>query len=268
MLERLRLHTVTLLKFYLRSRLLLSFAAVLLGLWLLGLVPFFLTGSSGDRFETLKAVSWQLQSFSWFYTAAIGLFALWTHVHQRNTSMIFTRPGAPQIWLASVFLSAIIVAAAIHAAAAAVTFVLSVAWGIPYQIGFLWLAFDGIIESIVIVSILTGLAAAIHPVIAVLALLFLNESMFLWLDTMLLGAAQASEPGIWLTLVERAVRALYTIAPMLDPFASKTAAVSESLRVSLADWGYLGGGLAYAALVFVLFFFFADHHLRRRLLTQ
>ncbi len=267
MREHLWLHTVTMLRFYLRSRLILSFAAVLLGLWTLSLVPFLLLESSGDRFNLLKMLSDQLRSFAWVYTAALGLFALWSHVHHRHTSLVFTRPVSPELWLASVFLAAIMVTVAIHGAGLIVTGVLSLAWGIPYQAGFVWLTLDGILESIIVVSVLTALAAAIHPVIAVFVMLLLNDGLFMWIDTMLLGYEKARGSSAILSSAEHVVRAVYIVLPILDPFGEKTGEVAGSLRVTSADWRYLGLTMAYALLVFGVCFLFADYRLRRKALV-
>jgi hypothetical protein len=264
MLERLRLHTSTHLRFYVRNRLLLGFALIVLALWTLGLVPFFLMVSSGDRFDTLRTLSGQIRSYAWFYTAALGLFALWSHVSNRSVTLVFTRPGAPEIWLGSIFLSVFLVALAVQAVGVAVTFVLSVAWDIPYQAGFLWLTLDSLLETVIVVSALTALASAIHPVIALLVFIVFNEDLLFSLDTMLLGAIDAWGPSPILSVIERGVRAIQVTVPWLDPFASQTGAVESSLRVTPSDWGYLAATAGYAAATFVFFFLFADYFLRRR----
>ena len=88
----------------------------------------------------------------WFYTAAMGLFALWWHTTQRTTSLVFTRPAPPEVWLASVFGSAILLAITIHAVGFLTTVTLCLVWGIPVQAGFLWLSIDAVFESIILVS--------------------------------------------------------------------------------------------------------------------
>jgi hypothetical protein len=264
MAERLRQHTITHLRFYLRNRLLLGFALIVLALWTLGLVPFFLMQSSGDRFDTLNALSSQIRSYAWFYTASLGLFALWSHVSTRSVTLVFTRPGAPEIWLASIFLSVFLVALAVHAVGIVVTFALSAAWDIPYQAGFLWLTLDSLLETVIVVSALTALASAIHPVLALLAFVVFNEALLFNVDSMLLGAIQAWGPNSFLIAVERGVRAIQVTVPWLDPFSSHTTAVEYSLRVTASDWGYLAATAGYAAAAFVFFFLFADYFLRRR----
>lgn len=263
MLERIYLHTITLLRFYARSRLLLGFALIVMVLWALGLIPFFLFDSDIDRFETLKLVSGQIRSYAWFYTAGLGLFALWSHMSHRSTSLIFTRPGPPELWLASVWLSVFTVAMIVHLIGAAVTLALSLAWGIPYQVGFIWLMLDSLLETVIVVSALTAMASFVHPVIAVLVFAVFNESTFYRLDILLLGLIEGRGGSPLLTAAEGAVRAVYTAMPMLDPFVEKTGSL-DSLRVELSNWGYLAATAGYAALACTFFFIIADLGLRRR----
>ena len=258
------IHTVSLLKFYARSRLILAFALVVLGLWSLGLIPLFMFDSSGGRFETLKYLSSQMHGLVWFATAALGLFAIWSHVNHRNTSLVFTRPNPPEAWIAAVFLSAFTVAVVAHVVMTALTMTLALAWHIPIQAGFVWISLDSIFESIIIVSALTALATAIHPIIAVIAFAVFSESVFYQLDLLLLSYMQSGHHGIALRGLEWLVRAVHAAVPMLDPFATDTAAVANSLRVTPADWAYLAATGAYAALCFLFFFLFADYCLRRR----
>ena len=262
--DALLVHTLAHLKFFARSRLLLGLALVLGGVWALGLVAFVVLESWGDRFETLKTIASQLRMFAWFYTAAMGLFALWWHTTQRATSVVFTRPCRPEIWLASVFTSALLVALVIHGAGFVLTLCLSLAWGIPFQAGFLWLALDGLLESIIIVSVLTGLSAVIHPALAILAIVFFSESTFFYFDTMLLGYIDARGASIWASAGEGLMKGIYLALPMLDPFHTNTREVEMTLRVSSAAWKQLGLTASYALFAFTFWFLFAARRLRRR----
>ena len=263
----LRLHTVAHLRFFARSRLLLGLAIVMAVMWGLGFIPFMLAGTMGDRFDALKTIASQVRGFAWFYTAAMGLFAFWWHTSQRTTTLILTRPGRPEHWLASIFLAAIVVAIAVHALGFLLVTGLAVAWGVPFQAGFAWTALDGILESIVMISVLTGLAAALHPILSVLVVMVFSEWTFYSLDTMLLGYLKANPSAPWLRGAEWAVHGVYAILPMLDPFASRTSSVEGTLRVARGDWMYLGATAVYAAVVFCFWFLFADQRLRRRALS-
>lgn len=262
-LEALRLHIGTHLRFFARSRLLLGLAIVLGALWGLGLVAFLMMASSSDRFDMLKTISEQLRSFGWFYTGATGLFALWWHTTHRSTSLVFTRPGPPEVWLASIFASAIILAIAIHAVGLLTTVILCVSWSIPLEPGFLWLSVDAVFESMILVSVLTGLGTLMHPALVILVVAFFTESLFLWFDTMLLGYMEAYGAKWWVAGVEWAVRAVHSVAPMLDPFAKQTREVANSMRVSVADWTYLAGTGGYALVMCFFWFMVANYKLRR-----
>src|SRR5262249_51364120 len=256
------LHAVTLLKFYARNRLILAFTMLVLVIWGLGMVPMFLYESAGGRFETLKYISSQLHGLVWIGTAGLGLFAVWSHANNRTTSLVFTRPGRPEAWTAGVFLSAFAVAVVAHAAAFALTAGLSAAWHIPLQTGFLWTTLDAICESVIIISALTALATAIHPVIAIIAIAVFSEGMLYSLDTFVLGYMKGRPVGAGMRLVEWLIRAVHATVPMLNPFSGQTASVESSLRALPADWGYLAATASYAAVAFLFFFLFADHFMR------
>jgi hypothetical protein len=267
MLEALRLHIVTHLRFFARSRLILGLGLVLTALWTLGFLMFVLMESSGDRFDVLKTVSTQFRWFAWFATAAMGMFALWWHTSQRTVTLVLTRPGPPEIWLMSVFGSAFLVAVVLHTTGLLLTLGLSLVWGIPYQPGFVWLSIDGVLESVIMVSLLTGLGAGLHPVLALLVVAFFTESTFYAFDTLLLAYLESHGNVLWVSLIEKAVRAVHIVLPMLNPFSEHTAEVERSLRVAYSDWGYLGSTAVYAAAVFTFWFLFADYRLRRKALS-
>ncbi len=265
--ETLWLHTVTHLRFFARSRVLLGLAVVLALIWAIGLLSLVLLDSSNDRFNMLKMIAGQLRWFAWFYTAGMGLFAYWWHTTQRTTTLIFTRRGRPELWLTSIFGSAFLAAALIHGLGLLVTTGLSLAWGIPWQSGFVWLAIDGLLESVIVVSVLTGLAAALHPIVALLVVAFFTESLFYQIDAMLLGYLQAHGHSLGVAAIEYIVRGIHLAAPMFDPFSEHTGTVEQTLRAARGDWYYLGGTACYAFVVFSFWFIFADYRIRRRLLS-
>jgi hypothetical protein len=119
----------------------------------------------------------------------------------------------------------------------------------------------------IVVSVLTGLAAVLHPVIAVLVVLFFTESNFYMFDVMLRGYMDSSGGTPAIRMLEYAIRAVYSVLPMLSPFESHTRAVEGSLRVTAKDWMYLGATAGYALTVFSFWFLFADYRLRRRVLN-
>jgi hypothetical protein len=200
----------------------------------------------------------------WFLSAGLGLFVTSSHLRNRSVQVVLTRPGSPQIWLASVFLSALIVAAATQAVGAIVTFLLSLAWDVPYQIGFLYIALDAVFEAAIVVAILTTLGAVMHPILAVLAALLFNEGTFYSLRYGLELLSFQGHGGGFIAALKPIVTAIHVALPMLDPFSEQTRTVAMSLRVSGADWAYLLATAAYSAGVILVCFLLADVALRRR----
>ena len=140
----------------------------------------------------------------------------------------------------------------------------SLASGVPYQTGFLWIAIDRTFESLIVISVIGAVGAAVHPAMAALAFVFLNESMLKSLLWMVMAAREAGNSSIWLRVADGIVSGVYAVVPMLDPFSSKTEGVAQSARATLSDWGYLGAAAAYSGLTAVFCFLLAVWVLRRR----
>jgi hypothetical protein len=262
--ELLWLHTATHLRFYKRSRLVLGFALLVGGLWAAQLIPFFFLSSTGSRFELLKGISEQCRTLGWFLAAGLGLFTVSSHLRSRSVELLMTRPGRPHVWLASIFVASFGVAFGIQLLAALVTVGLSIAWDIPYQAGFAFLSVKSLFETMIVISFLTMLGTALHPVIAALVAIIVNDQTLYGLNYMFQGLASADLGGAWLDWVASLLRAVYLALPMLDPFGEQTASVAATLRVSRGDWTYLAAIAAYSLTVTFIFFVLSDEVLRRR----
>jgi hypothetical protein len=262
--ERLWLHVVSHLRLYRRSRIVLGVGLVIIGIWSLAMLPMFFGGTASARFTQLQQLSAQLSGLGWMLSAALGLYVTSTHLRNRSVQVILTRPGSPQVWLGSVFVSALLVAVALQAFGALVTFLLSILWDVPYQVGFAYLAIDAVFEAAIIIAMLTTLGAVFHPVVALLLALLFSEGTFFALRY---GAdlLTAQGEGGWLVRIGRPlVIAIHTLLPMVDPFAAQTAEVGRAMRVSGADWAYLLATAAYSLAVTAVCFLLADAALRRR----
>jgi hypothetical protein len=266
MLELLLVNTRTLLRFHRRNRLLIGFGLVMLTIFLLSFVPALLFETTSSRFEMLRNLASQMNSFALVLVPALGLLAVSSHVAARNVKLVVTKPCPPEVWLGAVFLSAILVALAIHAAMALFTAALSLWWKVPYQSGFLFIAIEGFFSSVVLLSFLTALAMAMHPVIAVITVLFFNESMFYQLK-FVVAAAQRSGEQKGLLAAEVACDTVYQLLPMLDPLGQRVEALRASLRVSGHDWLLLALAGLYALLATAFFFVGSSWLLRRKSLA-
>ncbi len=264
MLSQLALNTKVHLRFYTRNRLLIAFGLVMLLLFGLTLVPMLLFESSSDRFNTLRAITSMMSGYSMVFVASLGLFAISSHLRNRNVKLVLTKPCLPEIWLASIFVSAVLVAVAIYTLLIVATVALSLFWGIPWQWGFAFVAVDGASRALIQMALLTCLATAVHPVMAVLIALFFNEGVFFELKTLIAGALAADSGRSWLRVTRVVCDALYLIMPMASPFSARTETVYGSLRTSGGDWLALAGVVGYSALLSAFLFLISDYMLRRK----
>ncbi len=264
MLSQLLLNTRVHLRFFARNRLLLAFGLVMLLLFGVTMVPMVLFESSSDRFNLLRSITGQMSGYALVFTASLGLFAVSSHLRNRNVKMVLTKPCLPETWLASIFLSALLVAAGIYTLLAVAAAALSWFWGIPWQWGFVYVAVDGACRAVIQMSLLTCLATAFHPVVAVLIALFFNEATFYQLKFLVAGAMAADGGKPWLTAASILCDAFYMVLPMADPLADRTQNVYQALRAGGIDWLNLGITLGYSVLLSAFLFVVSDYLLRRK----
>ncbi len=260
----LLLNTRVHLRFYARNRLLLAFGLLMLLLFGLTLIPMLMMGTSSDRFNALRTITGQMSGYALVFTASLGLFAVSSHLRGRNVKMVLTKPCLPEIWLASIFLSALLVALAIYSLLVGAALALSWYWSIPWQWGFVFVAVDGLCRAVIQMAFLTCLATAFHPVVAVLIALFFNESIFYQLKYLVAGAIAADGGKPWLMAASVVCDAFYVVLPMAEPLSNRTEKVYSSLRVGGGDWLSLVGVLGYSALLSAFFFLVSDYLLRRK----
>jgi ABC-type transport system involved in multi-copper enzyme maturation permease subunit len=264
MSSQLLVNTRVHLRFYARNRLLLAFGLVMLLMFGVTLVPMLLFESSSDRFNMLRSITSQMSGYALVFTASLGLFAVSSHLRNRNVKLILTKPCTPENWLASIFLSALVVALTIYGLLIVAVASLSWFWSIPWQWGFVFVALDGACRALIQMSFLTCLATGLHPVVAVLVALFFNEGIFYQLKYLLAGAiaAEGGKPSLLTASV--LCDALYLVMPMADPLSKRTESVYGSLRVSGGDWLNLGVTLGYTVLLSAFLFLISDLLLRRK----
>jgi hypothetical protein len=265
--EHFRAHLAVHLKFLSRSRVLLGFVILIVAGSSIAMLPALFFETSTNQFAVLKMAANHLHWSASMITSGLGLFALWSHRRTRTIKMVATKPSHFGGWVASIFVAAAAVGLAAHAAVATLTAVLSLYWGVPYQSGFLFIAADSFIESLVLLAFLTALGAALHPVLAVLAVFLFNEGTFGFLATILAGAANAGAAVPLAAVWQKIVTALYYVAPAFGPFDHKTEALHQSLRATTSDWRYLAASLAYAMLACAFGYVATIVFLRRQQLT-
>lgn len=266
MRELLGVNVRALLRFYVRSRLLLALALLMLVILGISLVPMVLFETATSRFESLKALSVMMGNFAFVFIPILGLLAISTHLRQRSIKMVVTKPCPPEVWLLAVFVSAGLVALLLHVTVAGVTAALSLAWGVPYQSGFLLFAIEGLLESTIALSFLVALATLLHPVVAVVVIVFFNESLFYELKFMLAGAQAA----VWRRSVlplQMLLDVVYTLLPMYDPLGEKASSLRQTMRPEAGDWLHLVVSVAYTLVAAAFFFALSSWAIRRRSLA-
>ncbi len=262
MLDTLLLNTGVHVRFFVRNRLLLAFGLLMAGIFALGMIPMVLMDTSANRFSELQAVTSQLATFAMVFPASLGLFTVSSPPRNRNLKMVFTKPCPPGVWLASLYLSAALVAFVLYVVIALGAAGLSLAWHVPLQPGLAYAALDGFFRAIVWLSFVTTMTFAFHPVVAVMIALFVNDATFYGLKYMIAGAVAANGMNI----ANLACDVFYAILPMSQPFDDRTRELYASWRVAGADWLLLMGIGGYAVLVLVLSYVMSLLLLRRKAL--
>jgi hypothetical protein len=264
MIEQLRANVGVLLKFYARNRLLLVVALLLLVLAALTVSASLVYGSTSAHFDIIAEAVSTLNGYALVLSAALGLFAISSHLRQRSVKMVLTKPCLPEVWIASVFLSGLAVAALLYALNVVFGVGLSLLWGVPVQTGLYFLAAEGLLKAAIALGYLSFLTTVFHPVLAILVALVFNESTFYGLRMMLLTAIKTTGGNPVLPLLEWATYGLYMVLPAYDPYGKETATVADSLRASGADWLLLARTAGYSATALALFFLLTVWALRRR----
>lgn len=264
MREQVWLHLGVDLKFFRRNRLLVAVSAVFFGMTALSLLGSIVFQSTTGHFETIRAIAQGLNGFTRVLSAALGLFLVSTHLRNRSLKMVVTKPASPEVWLGSGLLSALLVAAALHLLTWVVSVGLSLVWKVPLQAGFGFLAIDSFLGATILLAYLTCLAVFLHPVVAVLVVLVLNEGTFYGLMFMLDAAIRGLGANAFFAALREVFRAVYMVLPMTSPLAERSQEVMESLRVAPGDWTTLLMRAGYALVVLAFFYMLSVVGIRRR----
>jgi hypothetical protein len=258
--EAVRVHTGVHLRFLARHRVFHGFVLLIVLAFGTGMVPMLVFGDSSSRFITLRALANQLHRGVSFITAGIALLLLWSHRRGRSIKMIATTPAPFPAWVASVFVTATLVGLGVQALVAALVAALSVLWNVPYQLGFLYVAINRFADSLIMLAFVTALGARVHPILAVLLLLFLGEGTFSSIRAML----EVADLGFVVSTAKLVASTLYYLLPSFEPFSGRALVLRRSMKVSVSDWRYLSFTFAYAFLALSFGFVATIAVLRRK----
>jgi ABC-type transport system involved in multi-copper enzyme maturation permease subunit len=254
------------LQFYRRNRLLWIIGLVMLLMASISLTFSLFVYSDAKKFTQLTGTFQTLNGFAFTFTPLLGLFVVSSHLRGKQIKVIFTKPCLPETWLASCFVSAAAVSAALYGLILAFVLTASVASGIPVQSGFVFVTLREFLIALVALSYIMLLATAVHPVAAVLIILVMEEKAWYGMKFMLAASATSGHTPALARVGNVLVNAVYYVVPMLDPFSKQLATVYSSMRASGGDWLYLVYTAAYGLAAGLFFYLTSAWVLRRRAL--
>jgi len=249
MAELLRANILANLAFYRRSRLLLAFMLVFLVMAGLESLPPLFAHSGVQSFNALRGVFDDLNGYLLFLAAGLGLFIISAHLRNRSLKMVFTKPCTPAVWLASAFITAVMVALLLNLLVLTSAMFLSIVWRIPVLPGLIFVSAQTFFSCVGLIAYLMLLATIMHPAIAATFALIFNAGMFYSAEFWTRSVIKSGNSNPLLYLLQRLFHGLYVLLPMLHPFGNKTENIGVSLRVTHGEWKYLVYSFGYALIL-------------------
>jgi ABC-type transport system involved in multi-copper enzyme maturation permease subunit len=250
--------------YYRRSRLLLAFMLVFLVLTSLSSLPAFFNDSGVQSFNALQEIVSNLTLCLMLLSGGASLFIISSHLRSRSLKMVFTKPCKPSVWLASAFLSAVLVSALLHFVVLASAVGLSLWWHVPVRPGLVFILTNNLIASVGVIAYLTLLASIAHPAVAAIFALIFNADLFYGAHEWTQGAIQSGHSAPFMRILDKIFAFLYFALPMFQAFEKKTEAIYQSYRVAHGDWKYLAYALGYSAILSTFCYFTSLFALQHR----
>jgi hypothetical protein len=253
-MKQLRANVSTHLKFFRRNRLLLAIAIVFTLVAAIYTTASLLFQSTAGRFELIRTVFDQLTWYSLIFTAALGLVLMSTHLRGKAVKLVLSKPCSVETWVASGFLSAILVSAILYTVVFLVSVSLSLIWNVPLQSGFAYITIEMFTRAVVTMSVITFLATLFHPIVALMLMMFFNEQMFYGLRLAFMTAVESTGGNVLLPFIEKAMYAIYMLLPMQNLLSELSSDVYMSMRVTGEQWRYLMTSVVYSLCVATVFY--------------
>jgi hypothetical protein len=242
--DAIRAHVAVHLACLRRQRLVLATLAVLTLGTVTSLTASLTLIDVSNRFDVLRGMAVGLHGLAKLMTAAVGMLLVRQHRRSWSLAVVATTPAPFAAWVASVLITGAVVGAAAQAVIGVTCAALSMAWGVTYQYGFVYLAIDHFAESLILLGVATVLASVLHPVIVGTAAFLINDGV-----VRMLRMALAALPTWAAAVFDQALTAAYYVLPSLDPFGERTGALLRNLRPVERDWWYLLATFGYALLL-------------------
>ena len=251
------------LLFYRRNGVLIGVGLFLLFFYGLSMLPFVFFTSSTQRFEIVKRTFINLNDFIIVFTGLLGLLTLSYHRSNRCLKMIFTKPCLPETWLLGTFISAMVFSLILYGIIFLIAFLSFPLFGVSFTQGLLYLSFYHFLIGLNVYAILTFLTIIMHPILAAIVALLMNEGTFYGLLTLVMGGLKASPDNRLLVFLKYIFYSIYFVVPQYSPFKADLQEVYETFRVTSPDLTYLFYALIYT-LIFSSFCFFLTTYVLKK----
>ncbi|MFB6357303.1 MAG: hypothetical protein ABEJ65_12420, partial [bacterium] len=258
------------LQFYRRNNLLVIFMYVLMFIVIASMVPSLFNLSNTKSFSMIKRFMTTLNGAVYYFTVAVGLLTLSAPIRKRSLKLVLTKPCKLWTWILSHYVAVLGLSALLYAGISLLGSALFLMSGLPLQDGLLFVPLDYFCRTAIVFSVTLFLTSFIHPLIAVVFIVFLNDSILYKPLLFIKAGLQSMEPSSWRTSLQGlkyVVQGLYLMMPNYAPFSRKTKGIYKSFNVPTESWIYLAGSLAYALIVGAFCFLLIHAILNYRNLT-
>jgi len=240
------------LTFFRRNKLARVIGLFLFAILSVALIPFIALQSSEMRFELIQQIQKEIATFTLVMGMALAILTMHYHINSRCIKMVLTKPCRPEWWVLSVFVSIALICSCLHALGVIIVVILSIVWKIPFQMGIVFVALGGVAQSVIALSWGILLAALLHPAVAIVIIMVLQERVLYWLMIVSAGTVQGTTDRIYRFLfqvIQQIVTCCYILIPSFSLFSDRVQGVYLSYRVIAIDWVYMACTMGYAFLL-------------------
>jgi len=267
MLKLLKANIVVNLQFYIRNKLILFLAMILLVGFGFSLVPILAYSSVNERFNNILFIINEMVYFAKIFLAAVALISIWYHTSNKCVKLIFTKPCSPELWVLSHYLSAALVYLVMLIFIFFIYTLLSFIYGVNFQSGvFVWI-FVKFVYGMILFSYLLMLSSWFHPVVAFLISTMFSESVFYYLAIMFRNGKDFFDNIIAVTIfnsIGKVFKAVYYTLPDMSPLIEKFDSLNTGLRLP-ANWiTYMIGIFVYTTIFFAFSYSLTVFSLRKK----
>jgi hypothetical protein len=260
--QQLLANVDTNIKFFRRNRILLGASLFYLVITGLTLIPGLIFMSATKQFDIVKMLHDSLSTAVTICTALMGLLFMASHFRNRNVKMVLTKPCTPETWVAGLLVAAGAISLALHLVVVAITSIMFVAWGIPFQPGLIFVTLQNYLGGLIVLGFVVFLATSMPPVLAAIVAVIANEGTIYMLRTIVAAGIEATGSAV-LSGLDKALHVAYVMLPSYSLFQER-GEVESTWRVESQDWLMLAPSVGYTIAITAFFYLLTLAVLRRK----